>query len=362
MKTVEITGENFRYEVNIDEGLRFKWPRLFSNEWQSEWTRIMVISDDAVAAHYLDDVIRAAPEETPVSSFIVPSGEQAKSFSWYEEGLTACLTHGLDRNSVILALGGGVVGDLAGFIAATYMRGISFIQMPSTFLAHDSSVGGKTGINHPLGKNMVGAFHQPAGVVYDTSMLQTLPEKEWRSGFSEAVKHGYIQRPAFLSWLKEHVQEMEDLKQADLSEILARSIHVKAGIVREDTFESGVRAFLNFGHTMGHALEKHLGYGKVTHGEAVASGMIYAMTVARHLGYQGLDPEVEADWLKNFGYEPWLFQQFDPQALLEAMKKDKKTEAAEVRMVLLEETGLPIKVPVRDEDLLKCMSEPKGKR
>src|SRR6185312_13145009 len=191
----------------------------------------------------------------------VPSGEQAKQFPIYEACLTFALENGLDRKSCIIAFGGGAVGDLAGFVAATYMRGIAFLQVPTTLLAHDSAVGGKVAINHPLGKNMIGAFHQPEAVVYHTPFLQSLPEKEWRSGYAEVIKHALIGDVELYHWLKEEVQTLADLRDEKLIHILTKAIPVKANVVSQDETEKGVRAHLNFGHTLGHALEKEIGYG-----------------------------------------------------------------------------------------------------
>ena len=187
----------------------------------------------------------------------------------------------LDRHSLILALGGGAVGDLSGFVAATFMRGIPFIQIPTTILAHDSAVGGKVAINHPAGKNMIGAFYQPEAVVYDIDFLKSLPEHEIRSGFAEVIKHGLIQDPSFYHWLKENILSIDMMiSDENLIHFLSRGVEIKSAIVEEDEKETGIRAYLNFGHTLGHAIEAELGYGKLTHGEAVVIGMLYALQLS----------------------------------------------------------------------------------
>ncbi|MFC0189330.1 3-dehydroquinate synthase [Fictibacillus aquaticus] len=304
-------------------------------------TSLMVISDDNVAPLYLSDVTAELSKTAlPVYDHIVPHGDQEKSFQNYFSCQTAALEFGLDRHSVIIALGGGMVGDLAGFVAGTYMRGIRFIQVPTTLLAHDSSVGGKTGINHHLGKNMIGVFHHPEAVIYDAEYLKTLPQHEIRSGFAEVIKHAIIKDRSFYRYLHENVRSLDDLGYGTrLEEAITKGIQIKAEIVQEDERENGVRALLNFGHTLGHAIEAELGYGKWTHGDAVAAGMLFALRIGASVYGTSLieDSEIN-EWLQELGY-PQLPASLSPEKLLSRMKKDKKAHSGTVKMVLLPEIG-----------------------
>ncbi|GAE34555.1 3-dehydroquinate synthase [Halalkalibacter akibai JCM 9157] len=253
MNRVQVATKSKVYDVCIKAGLRHLIGDAVKKVTEPV-SSVLVITDTDVAPLYLDDVVLSFKNEYPVYTEVIQSGEASKSFSVYEQVMTKALESSLDRKSLIIALGGGVVGDLAGFVAATYMRGIRFIQVPTTLLAHDSSVGGKVAINHPLGKNMVGSFHQPESVLYDTEMLYSLPVKEWRSGFAEVMKHGFIRDLSFLNWLQE-IKVIEEMPIEQLNTLLEKSISIKAEIVTVDEKESGIRAHLNFGHTLGHAIE-----------------------------------------------------------------------------------------------------------
>src|SRR5690606_22285980 len=212
--------------------------------------------------------------------------------------LTFALEQKLDRKSVILAFGGGAVGDLSGFVAASFMRGIPFIQIPTTILAHDSAVGGKVAINHPLGKNMIGAFYQPEAVFYDLDFLHSLPLHERRSGFAEVIKHSLISDEDFYVWLRENVHDLDQLRNEEMLYFLKKGIRIKEQIVSQDEKESGIRAFLNFGHTLGHAIEGEAGYGNITHGEGVVIGMMFALGLSKKkLGLSFHLDEFES-WLK----------------------------------------------------------------
>ncbi|SFE33973.1 3-dehydroquinate synthase [Alteribacillus iranensis] len=358
MEELVVTTDHTSYPVFIGEGIRHQCSSLLYDILK-ERSKVLIITDETVAELYADDVVRSVSNALSAGVCKVPSGETSKSMDVYHKVMTACIQEGLDRQSIIIALGGGVIGDLAGFAAATYMRGIPFIQMPTTLLAQDSSVGGKTGINHELGKNLIGAFHQPAAVLYDTETLHTLPDKEWRSGFAEMIKHAYIKDPEFLTWLKENVHSLEDIKDSQLLRFLKRSIAIKAEIVKEDEKESGVRAFLNFGHTLGHAVEKESGYGGMTHGEAVAAGMIFAMKVSNRLGYSKWDVTQEAEWLKALGYPIEAPSQYSSHQLIEVMKNDKKASKGNITFVLLEKPGSPFLETVDERTLAHILEETK---
>ncbi len=338
-QSVIVSTKSKTYKVLIGEGLRHTLGKELRNVLPTSPSAIFVITDSNVAPHYLDDVVSSFGGELPVHTAAIPSGEASKSFSIFEELLTKALTFGLDRKAVVVALGGGVVGDIAGFVAATYMRGIRFVQVPTTLLAHDSSVGGKVAINHPLGKNMIGSFHQPEAVFYDIETLYTMPQTEWRSGFAEVMKHGFIRDEDFLHWLEREITSFEQIPIAELASVLKKSIAVKALIVSEDERETGVRAHLNLGHTLGHAIETELGYGILTHGEAVAIGILFALRVSEEMFQIDLHVARYEEWFQRLGYKTKVPKQLFVDDLLKTMAKDKKAEAGIIRMVLLEALG-----------------------
>jgi 3-dehydroquinate synthase len=352
MEQLDIQTRSKTYPVWIGSGLRHRIGQLLS-EGSNKFSSFLVITDDVVAEHYLGDVLDGLKREDHVHHYVVSHGEQSKSFQAFFDCQTFALESGLDRKSAVIALGGGVVGDLAGFVAATFMRGIGFIQMPTTLLAHDSSVGGKTGINHPLGKNLIGSFYQPDAVIYDTDTLATLPARELRSGFAEVIKESLIGDASLYEMLKETVTSPDDLRKFPFETILKRAISVKAKIVAQDEKESGVRAHLNFGHTLGHALEAELGYGKITHGEAVAMGMVFAMRLSE--AYYGIKLPVKPfkDWLTRLGYSVAVPENVTPEMLLSRMKRDKKAEDNHIRFVVMKAIGEVDTVFVEDGLILK---------
>lgn len=308
----------------------------------NKYTKLLVITDEIVGPLHLHTLKSSIPESVETVYYTVPSGEFAKQFSVYESCLSYALEQGLDRKSCIIAFGGGAVGDLAGFAAATYMRGIPFIQVPTTILAHDSAVGGKTAINHPLGKNMIGAFHQPDAVVYQTSFLHTLPPSEVRSGFAEAIKHALIADPAFLHFLMENITDLHNLQEEQLTFILKKGIEIKAAIVSKDEKENGLRAVLNFGHTLGHAVESAFGYGRFTHGEAVMIGMVYALYVSKNVMNLDFPIEEFEEWVFRLGYNISIPIELEFETALKGMLRDKKTFANTPHFVLLQEVGKPV--------------------
>ena len=360
MKKVQVNTKNHEYHVYLDKGIRFRVGELLSECLKDKPSSVFIVSDSTVAPLYLKDVMNSLQTDLSVSSVIIPSGEQSKSFSEYERLLTEALKAGLDRKSVLIALGGGVVGDIAGFVAATYMRGIRFIQMPTTLLAHDSSVGGKVAINHALGKNMIGAFHQPEAVFYDTEMLFSLPEREWRAGFAEVFKHGLILDHSFFEWLKENVTDFTSINEDLITDVLARSIAIKAKVVSEDEREQGIRAYLNLGHTLGHAIEAVSGYGKITHGEAVVIGIVFAMKLSEKHFHTNLDIPSLITWVETFGYETVIPADLDRNKLLDVMKKDKKTEAGSIRMVLLKKLGEACVEKIETDVIRSLLNENEG--
>lgn len=307
-------------------------------------THGIVVTNATVAPLYAQQLQAAiAGRHRHVHVVVLPDGEAHKNWETLNLVFDALLGQGCDRKTVVYALGGGVVGDMAGFAAACYMRGVPFVQVPTTLLAQvDSSVGGKTGINHPLGKNMIGAFHQPRLVVCDLDTLQTLPAREFSAGMAEVIKYGPIADTAFLDWIEENMASLTRRDTAALAHAVKRSCEIKADVVGQDERESGLRAILNFGHTFGHAIEAGLGYGEWLHGEAVGCGMVMAMHLSQRLGY------LDAAWvqrvtalLQRAGL-PTVGPALGPDRYLDLMRVDKKAEAGEIRFVLIERPGTAI--------------------
>ncbi|WP_096200934.1 3-dehydroquinate synthase [Bacillus sp. FJAT-45350] len=360
MEHVEVSASSKTYSVVIGEGLRFRLGEQLEKYVHSSISSILIITDSTVAELYLEEVKSGLTNYSDVVDFIIPSGEASKSFQNYYDIMTYSLEKGLDRHSLVIALGGGVVGDLAGFVASTYMRGIPFVQVPTTLLAHDSSVGGKVAINHPLGKNMIGAFHQPEAVIYDIETLQSMPEHEWRSGFAEVLKHGFIWDKELYQWLQDNIENFSVIKGEKAEQLLKKSISVKAEVVAEDEKETGIRAYLNFGHTLAHAIETELGYGKITHGEAVAIGMIFALKLSERVFQTNLNIQEIEEWFKTYLFRVTIPEGLTAGQLLETMKKDKKVHNGVIRMVLLKQIGVVEIKAVSEEDLLALLKEEVG--
>lgn len=304
----------------------------------------LVVSDDNVAPLYLQrtvDALRAARPDIRIASHAMPAGEQEKTLARFGNAIDALAALGATRDGCVYALGGGVVGDLAGFAAACWMRGIDCVQLPTTLLAMvDSSVGGKTAVDLPQGKNLVGAFHPPVAVIADTATLATLPARELRAGFAEVIKYGAIVDAPFLDWLAAHSDALLDGDADALAEAIARSCAHKAAIVERDPFEHGERALLNFGHTFGHAIETAQEYGTLNHGEAVAIGMVLAARLSAALGMAtDTDTMILRALLQRFDLPTQLPAGLDPDTLLAHMRLDKKAQASGLRFVLWDGLG-----------------------
>ncbi len=271
---------------------------------------------------------------------VLPDGEQYKTLETVGRVFDVLVGAGLNRDSTILALGGGVVGDIAGFAAACYQRGVGYVQLPTTLLAQvDSSVGGKTGVNHPGGKNLIGAFHQPLAVVADTDTLATLPDRELRAGLAEIIKYGCIWDLALFEWLELHIDRLTGRDPEALAHAIGRSCEIKAAVVAQDERESHVRALLNFGHTFGHAIESATGYAVYLHGEAVALGMLMAASLAHRLGWiESAERQRILELVRRAGL-PTDAPRIGVSRALELMQMDKKVLAGTVRLVLLEGIG-----------------------
>jgi len=335
---VAVATPGGRYDILIGAGLL---------QSSAAWTGLpraaqaVIVSNPTVDALYGDALQQAiAPHYGQVSRVRLPEGEQHKDWDALNLIFDHLLTSGCDRKTVLFALGGGVVGDMTGFAAATYMRGVPFVQVPTTLLAQvDSSVGGKTAINHPRGKNMIGAFYQPARVVCDLATLDSLPLRELRAGLAEVIKYGPIADASFLRWIEANLDALLARDRAALAHAVQRSCEIKAEVVGADERESGRRAILNFGHTFGHAIETGMGYGAWLHGEAVACGMVLAGELSAALG---LWPAAESRRLRLLIERaglPVLAPAMPLERWFDLMRVDKKAEGGEIRFVVIETTG-----------------------
>lgn len=325
------------YPISIGAGL-IKDPALLQRATSS--SQVMIVTNETVAPLYLEPVEQAFAGRKLVS-VILPDGEQHKTLESIERIISALLEHGFDRGCSLVALGGGVVGDITGFAAASYQRGVAYVQIPTTLLAQvDSSVGGKTAVNHPLGKNMIGAFHQPVHVIADTSSLATLDSRELTAGVAEVIKYGLLGDAPFFDWLEEHLEDLLALNDEAITYAVRRSCENKADIVARDELESGVRALLNLGHTFGHGIENVYGYGNWLHGEAVACGMCMAAELSLGMGLLGDDEYHRITALiRRAGLPVAPPRDINGDALHQAMRVDKKNRDGLIRLVLLRSIG-----------------------
>jgi 3-dehydroquinate synthase len=353
--TVDVGGDA-PYRISIDAGLLHDGA-LLGHTLRGRHS--LVVSDENVAPLYLQRVIDALHSARPglaIDHFVLPPGEHEKTLARFAECLDALARLGATRDATVYALGGGVVGDLAGFASACWMRGVDLVQLPTTLLAMvDSSVGGKTAVDLPAGKNLVGAFHPPRAVIADTTALHTLPPRELRAGLAEVVKYGAIFDITFFDWLELHADALLAGENAVLADAIARSCAYKADVVARDPFEHGDRAMLNFGHTFGHAIEAEQGYAGtrgegLNHGEAVAVGMVLAARLSEALGMAAeADTQRLRMLLQRFGLPTALPPGLDANALLARMRLDKKADAHGLRLILWEGVGEARIVPGVDE-------------
>ena len=341
MDILEINTEAKRYPLYIGNNIMSELPAFLERQ-VDEISQILVIADKTVYDLHRHVLQEYLPESIEHSVYTVPSGEEAKTIETYENCMTFAINKGLDRKACILAFGGGACGDLSGFVAATYMRGIRFIGIPTTILAHDSSVGGKVAVNHRLGKNLIGQFYHPEAVIYDTSFLESLPPREIRSGMAEVIKHALISDKSFYERLIKNLHTFTALDQSFLIDSLKQGISTKAEIVSRDEKEMGIRAYLNFGHTYGHALENLTGYKGISHGEAVMTGMIFALFLSvKHAGLSfNLHEFIE--WVQNLGYPSSYAGSYTFEEIYSVMKRDKKAANKVPKFVLLNKIGKPV--------------------
>lgn len=315
--------------------------------------QVLIVTNDTVAPLYLQALQAALAADFTVKVCVLPDGEQYKNQSSINQIYDALMAAHFNRDVTLIALGGGVVGDMTGFAAASFMRGVNFIQIPTTLLSQvDSSVGGKTGINHPQGKNMIGAFWQPQMVLADMSTLKTLPARELSAGLAEVIKYALIMDVEFLTWLEQNLPAMMALDLAVLGEAVKRCCQYKADIVAQDERESGVRALLNFGHTFGHVIETHEGYGNWLHGEAVAAGMVQAAELSQKIGWLTSADVERIKRVLTLANLPITPPTIDVQTALGLMGHDKKVKHGQIRLILLKSLGSAVLTNDFDAKLL----------
>ncbi|QGM80428.1 3-dehydroquinate synthase [Otariodibacter oris] len=357
MLTVDVELKDRKYPISIGENLLDKIESFYPLK---SGDRVMIVSNPTIAKYHLATVENTLSQlECIVDHVLIPDGEQYKTLDSLNLIFTTLLEKNHNRDTTIIALGGGVVGDIAGYAAASYQRGVRFIQIPTTLLAQvDSSVGGKTAVNHPLGKNMIGAFYQPISVIIDINTLNTLPKREISAGLAEVIKYGAIFDIQFFEWLEDHIDGLVSLESSLLAYCIERCCQLKSMVVAKDEKENGERALLNFGHTFGHAIEAHLGYGNWLHGEAVAVGMLEAAALS-HLNGDITEKEVarlelllaRAN-LPTYSPDGMLSNEYLPY-----MKRDKKVLGSKLRFILLKSLGSAyIATNVSEDKVIQAIS------
>jgi len=361
MEKITVSLGDRSYPITIAAGL-FADPASF---WPLKaGDHAMLVTNQTLAPLYLEKVATLLTQlGVRVDQVILPDGEQYKTLAVMDEVFTALLQKPHGRDTTLIALGGGVIGDLTGFAAASYQRGVRFIQVPTTLLSQvDSSVGGKTAVNHPLGKNMIGAFYQPASVVIDTDCLATLPPRELASGLAEVIKYGIILDGEFFNWLEQNLDALLALDERAIAWCIRRCCELKAEVVAADERETGLRALLNLGHTFGHAIEAHMGYGNWLHGEAVAAGMVMAARTAQRLGqFSAADTDRIIALLQRAGLPVTGPDSMAAEAYLPHMMRDKKVVGGELRLVLPLAIGRSeVRAGVAHDMVLAAINECRG--
>jgi len=351
MTKLEVALGDRSYPIMIGSGL-LEQPHLINPYVHGK--RALVVTNEVVAPLYLQRLL-ASLEGIACDHIILPDGEHTKSLQTLNAIYDKLLQDRHERSTTLIALGGGVIGDLTGFAAATYQRGVNFVQVPTTLLAQvDSSVGGKTGVNHPLGKNMIGAFYQPQCVIADTDVLATLPDRELKAGIAEVIKYGLIDNFAFFEWLEQNIDGLVAGNPQLLAEAIRISCEEKARIVAADEKEGGVRALLNLGHTFGHAIETAMGYGTWLHGEAVATGMVLAADLSQRMGWLDLaSAERARALLQRAGLPVCPPPEMTAEDFLKLMAVDKKVMAGKIRFILLRGLGKAVIESAIDADVLR---------
>jgi 3-dehydroquinate synthase len=350
MKTLHLELGERSYPIYIGEHL-LQNDSLFKEHIHGHLS--LIVTNPTVEALYADTVESSLLKiGQKVVRVVIPEGEAVKNWETMQLIFDGLLQSGADRKSTIIALGGGVVGDMAGFAAASFMRGINFIQIPTTLLSQvDSSVGGKTGINHPLGKNMIGAFHQPVAVIADLQTLKTLPPQELAAGLAEVIKHGAIADTQFLSWIESHIAQLNACDIPAMEHAVLRSCEIKSAVVAADEKENGIRAHLNFGHTFGHAIESGMGYGEWLHGQAVGCGMVIAAELSKELGYLSAQDVSRLTHIITQLHLPIQPPTWPVNKYLEFMSHDKKAESGTIKYIVLKSLGLASVQKVPDDTI-----------
>ncbi len=337
MKTLTLDLADRSYPIHIGRGLLGRTELLAP---LIAGKSVAIVTNETVGPLYLERLRRSLPDVNS-TEVVLPDGEEFKTLETVNRIIDALLRARCDRRTTVIALGGGVIGDIAGFTAAVYQRGVPYVQIPTTLLAMvDSSVGGKTGVNHPLGKNMIGAFHQPRGVIIDTDTLATLPDRELSAGLAEVIKYGLIRDRSFFGWLEANIDALLGRDPQALADAIYRSCQNKAEVVAADEREAGLRAILNLGHTFGHAIETGMGYGTWLHGEAIAAGMVLAADLSRRLGWLGAADVARIEQLVRRARLPVRAPAtLTNERFLELMAVDKKVQDGRLRLVLLKSIG-----------------------
>lgn len=355
-ETIDIPHAAGHYPVVLGRGLLAQpshWETLLSGA-------VLVVTEHTVAEHHLATLEAALPDTASAEVMVLPAGESTKRVSVWSSILDRLVAMGAMRDATVIALGGGVIGDLAGFAAASYMRGIGIIQVPTTLLAQvDAAIGGKTAINHPQGKNLIGAFHAPRAVVADLATLDTLSDRHYRAGLAEVIKYGAIGDLAFFEWLESRTDELNHRDPNTLHAAIKQSVINKKSVVVDDEKEAGRRAHLNFGHTFGHALEALTEYGALEHGEAVAIGMVLAARLSHQLGLmeakdvQRLSALIDSLRLPT-QVPAQVANDHGPKTIIERMRLDKKNKGNAIHLVLLDGLGRAVVRPTEEAEILKA--------
>jgi 3-dehydroquinate synthase len=319
---------------------------------------ILIITDDEVASLYLDEILRILKARSnKVNVKVIPGGESSKCLLYYQEIIEACIEHKLERDSLLIALGGGVIGDITGFVASTYMRGIKLMLIPTTILSHDSSIGGKNAINFGEAKNICGTIYQPDLILFDTKFIESLPKRQYLSGMAEIILHGVIKDPNFLDWLEINQNKLINREQKTMQEAIKISAKIKADIISKDTLEHGERYLLNFGHTFGHALEGVTNFRQYTHGEAVGIGMLLATLYSYYEGFCSFDLFIRLrNLLKKFEIPLHIDNTIDSHDILKSMYLDKKINKMRLRLILIKNIGeVFIMEDIKGEQVLRAI-------
>jgi len=350
MKTIVLKLKNSSYDIKVGEGIVNN-----TNLNLLKKKEVLVVFDDKLPENFINILKKSLPSELLALNFIgINASEKNKSPETLNLIHTRLIKEKYSRDSILVGFGGGIVSDITGFAASTYQRGVDFILIPTTLLAQvDASVGGKTAINHPLGKNMIGSFHQPRLVVIDSLFLTTLPKKEMSCGLAEVIKHGLIQDIDYFEWLEKNIEDILNLESAAIEHTISRSIEIKANIVRRDEKERGDRALLNFGHTFGHAIELIGGFKDYNHGEAVSLGMIIALNLSKLMG-KVKDSDIERcqNLLKQAGIITKPIDKLDAEIIYQSMLGDKKKSGNDMNFIILNKLGSATKVNKIDKSIL----------